>query len=120
MATIRHHLEDINNGRYQRAFGLLSAAYQEQNPKWAAVRAEADSGINIISAGHPVTQGANFNVSVVFYARDRYPTPGSDTQCREFQGTVEIINQDGKWRYNPEGNDLQGTVESRSNSNCPS
>lgn len=117
-ATIRRHLEDINSGHYQQAFELLSASYRDQNPTWASVRAEADSGINIISVGNAVRDGADYEVSVVFYARDRSSTKGSDTQCREFRGTVDIVDEDGHWRYSP-SNGLTATIEPRSNPHCP-
>ena len=58
-------------------------------------------------------------MSVDFYARDRNPTPGSDTQCREFTGTANLISVGGAWRYNPVDNSLTATVVPTSDSHCP-
>jgi hypothetical protein len=59
------------------------------------------------------------NVPVDFYARDRNPTRGSDTQCREFSGTVNLVQQDGAWKYNPADDHLNATVQ-QDDPNCPS
>ena len=113
------HLQDLGAGNYSAAFGLMTAAYRSRNPSWLTGRAAADPGINILSIGSPRYTSGGANVPVNFYARDRHPTPGSDTQCREFQGTVHLIRQAGSWRYDPMGNSLSDTVYS-DNSNCPS
>jgi len=117
--VIRTHLEDLGSGNYAGAFKLMISGYQSQNPSWPSDRSAADPGINIISIGSPQYGSGGADVPIDFFARDRNPTPGSDTQCREFQGTVHLVQQGGAWRYDPSGNSLSATV-SNGNSSCPS
>ena len=118
--TLQSHLEDLGSGHYAAAFGLMTSSYQAENRDWVSARTAADPQINIISVGTPQYGDGLARVHVVFYARDSNPTPGSDTKCREFQGTAELVQQDGAWRYNPSGDVLSATVEPDSNHNCPS
>jgi hypothetical protein len=119
-SALRSHLNDLESGDYQAAFRLMSAGYRSQNPSWPSDRAAADPGINIILVGAPQYGSAGAQVPVDFYARDRNPTQGSDTQCREFQGTASMLRESGAWRYDPSGNSLTGTVVPSSDPNCPS
>lgn len=119
-SALRSHLEDINSGDYRAAFRLMSASYQAQNPSWPSDRTAANPGVNIISIGAPQYQSGGAQVPVEFYARDRNSTPGSDTQCRDFQGRAKLISSPEGWRYDPSGNSLTATVVSSSNPNCPS
>lgn len=118
-STLRTHLADLGSGHYQAAFGLMSPSYQSQNPSWAQDRSTADPGINVISVGQPQSVSGGARVPVDFYAQDRAPSPGSDTKCREFQGTASMIEQAGSWYYNPGANSLTTTVVPSSNPNCP-
>jgi hypothetical protein len=119
-AVIQSHLEDINSGSYQAAFQLLASSYRSQNPAWPSDRAAADPGIKLLSVGTPQYGSGQATVPVDFYARDRNATAGSDTQCREFQGTVTMVRESGAWRYDPSSSNLNGTVMPSSDSNCPS
>jgi hypothetical protein len=117
--VITTHLQDLNSGNYPGAFNLMSATYRSQNPSWPSDRSAADPAINIISVGSPQYGSGSAALPIDFFARDRHPTPGSDTQCREFQGTVHLVKQGSSWRYDPSGDSLSATV-SNGNSNCPS
>ena len=97
----------------------MAASYQAQNPGWVQERTAADPGIVVISVGTPQPGSGTAQVPVDFFARDTNPTSGSDTKCREFQGTAELVEQNGAWRYDPSGNQLNATVVSASNPNCP-
>ncbi len=119
-SVIQTHLEDINSGQYQAAYQLLTNAYQSANPSWPSDRATADPGIKLLSVGTPQFGSGDAQVPVDFYARDRNPSPGSDTQCREFQGTVNMVQESGSWRYDPSGSSLTNTVMPMSDPNCPS
>ncbi len=119
-SVIQTHLEDINSGQYQSAFQLLTSSYQSANPSWPSDRATADPGIKLLSVGTPQYGSGGAQVPVDFYARDRNPSPGSDTQCREFQGTVTMVQESGSWRYDPSSSGLTSTVMPESDSNCPS
>jgi hypothetical protein len=119
-AIIRQHLDDINEGHYLQAFSLMTPTYQAQNPSWPSVRATADPGIEVISVGSPqFPSSGTAHVTVDFYARDRHSVSGSSTQCRQFQGTVELVSVGGKWRYDPSASGLTGTLVPASNPNCP-
>jgi hypothetical protein len=117
--VIRTHLLDLGSGNYSGAFKLMTSAYRSQNPSWPSERSAADPGINILSIGSPQYTMSGADVPIDFFARDRNSTPGSDTQCREFKGTVHLVQQGGSWRYDPSGNSLSASV-SNGNSNCPS
>lgn len=117
--VIRTHLQDLGSGNYSGAFKLMTSDYRSQNPSWPSARSAADPGIDIISIGSPQYGAGGADVPVDFFARDRNPTPGSDTQCREFQGTAHLVEQGGSWRYDPSADSLSATV-SNGNSNCPS
>jgi hypothetical protein len=117
--VIRMHLDDLGSGNYAGAFGLMSASYRSRNPSWTSERSAADPAINIVTIDSPQYGSGGANVSVDFFGRDRTPTPGSDTKCREFQGTVHLVRQSGSWRYDPSGNSLNASVAD-GNSNCPS
>jgi hypothetical protein len=112
--TLRRHLQDLGSGRYQAAFDLTSDQYQSQNPSWVSDRAAADPSIDVIS----LSSAGGAQVSVDFYARDRNPTSGSDTQCREFQGTANMTKTGTGWRYDPSGSSLSATVVPASDPHC--
>ena len=116
--TIREHLEDLQNGDYQGAFELMSARYRGENPSWPTVRGAADPIVHIVDIGSPDYRSDAAHLYVDFYAQDSHPTMGSDTYCREFTGTVELISQDGAWRYNPYGDNLHSKLQP--NSDCQS
>lgn len=117
--VLRTHLQDLGSGQYQSAFDLLSPGYQAGNPSWIQARSAADPGITVISVGAPANGSGSAQVPVDFYARDRNSTQGSDTRCRDFQGTASMVNENGSWRYNPDGNHLTATVVPSANPNCP-
>ena len=116
--VIRTHLQDLGSGNYAGAFNLMTSAYRSQNRSWLSDRSAAHPGINIISIGSSQYGSGGADVPVDFFARDRNRTPGSDTQCREFQGTVHLVQQGGSWRYDPSRDSLSATL-SNGNSNCP-
>lgn len=116
--TIREHLEDLQNGDYQGAFELMSARYRGENPSWPSVRGAADPTIHIVTVGSPDYRSGTAHVYVDFYAQDAHPTAGSDTYCREFKGTVELISEEGAWRYSPYGDNLRSQLQP--NSDCQS
>jgi hypothetical protein len=114
--AIRGHLEDLENGRYQAAFDLMTAGYRAQNPQWASVREEADPTIRIAAVGAPHYGSGDASVYVDFYAQDTNATPGSDTYCRQFTGTVELVKHGSTWQYDPYGDHL--TSKLRQNADC--
>jgi hypothetical protein len=113
-------LARLGNGDYEGAFALMTPRYRSQNPNWASLRATADPGINVIDVSPEHAGGGVALVSVDFFARDRVPTPGSDTMCREFSGTLTVLKVGGHWRYDPEHQPLDKRNVPRSDPQCPS
>ena len=116
--TIRLHLERLGEGDYEGAFELMAEAYRSANPGWVENRTDANPEINIIGVGPPHYGHESAQVYVRFYARDRNPTPGSDTQCRLFSGFVHMIEHGGIWRYEPTDGGLSATAEPSGDPNC--
>jgi hypothetical protein len=106
-------------GHYRKAFLLMSPVFRAGHPNWPSNRAAADPGITIISIGNPQYGPVGAGVPVNFYARDRNPTPGSDTLCRNFAGTATLVSGAGHWRYDPALSNLKGTVVPSSSPDCP-
>jgi hypothetical protein len=118
--VMREHLEQLDHSNYSGAFSLMSAAYRAENPGWVSNREAADPMINIVKVDTPHYSDASAYVYVTFYARDRNPTQGSDTQCRRFEGVAQLVSESGGWRYNPKGSDLSTIIEPSGDSNCHS
>ena len=118
--ALREHLERLDAGNYSGAFALMSAAYRSENPGWVSNREAADPMIDIVKVDAPHYTGPNAYVYAIFYARDRNPTEGSDTQCRRFEGVTQLVLESGGWRYNPKGSDLSTIVEPSGDPNCHS
>lgn len=112
--AIRGHLEDLEEGDYQGAFELMSARYRRENPEWVSRRSAGDPAIRIVAVGSPSYVSGAAYVYVDFYAQDAKKTPGSDTDCREFKGVVKLVGHSGKWRYDPYGDQLEGTLKPNS------
>ena len=117
-STIRRHFEDLDNGDYEAAFGLMSRSYRAENPNWVGSRSTADPMIDIVDVGTTVYGGGHARVYVKLYARDRNPSEGSDTQCRRFEGIAELVAEDGAWRYERKGNGFSAIVEPSGDPNC--
>jgi hypothetical protein len=119
-STMRRHLEDLDKGDYSGAFSLMSSSYRAENPNWERTRSSADPMVNIVDVGSASYAGSTAHVFVNFYARDRNPSEGSDTQCRRFQGAAEFVSEDGAWRYEPKGDSFSAIVEPPGDRNCHS
>ena len=119
-STMRRHLDDLGDGDYNGAFSLMSSSYRAENPNWERTRGSANPMINIVDVGSASYAGSTAQVFVNFYARDRNPSEGSDTQCRRFQGTAEFVSEDGAWRYEPKGDSFSAIVEPPGDRNCHS
>lgn len=109
--TMRQHLEDLGDGEYEAAFNLMSAAYRDENSDWPTIREEADPTIQIVTVDAPSVIGNRAYVYVDFYAKDSYPTRGSDTGCREFKGTAELVRGGTVWQYEPLGDNLKSSLQ---------
>jgi hypothetical protein len=114
---LRKHFRSLDNGNYQAAFRLMSARYRATSPSWPSARADASPSIHIVTTRKPAYGSGTADVFILFYARDSYDTPNSDTQCRRFWGTAHLIRVGGTWRYDPLGNNLQSRVSH--SSQCP-
>lgn len=116
--TIEAHLQRLGEGDYEGAFAEMSAAYRAANPGWVENREQADPMVNVVEVGEPDYGHDAAHVHVEFYARDRHPTPGSDTRCRRFEGEAYLIYREGSWQYEPAGNHYTAIVEPQDDHNC--
>lgn len=107
--AIETHYHRLDRGDYEGAFAMFTAEYQAQNPSWAAYRRIADPMVHIVRVGRPQVSGGQARVPIVFYARDRHPSPGSDTICRRFSGTAELSLTSAGWRFDPAGTKYTAT-----------
>ncbi len=117
-STIRRHLEDLDHRDYGGAFSLMSGSYRAENPNWERTRSTADPMINIVHIGSASYTGSTAHVYVKFYARDRNPSEGSDTQCRRFEGIAEFVSEGSAWRYEPKGDGYSAIVEPSGDRDC--
>jgi hypothetical protein len=117
--VLRRHLAALESGNYDEAFSLMSSSYRDREPRWPALRQEAKPAIAVESIGTASITDASADVPVTFYARDRFVTQGSDTQCRQFSGTAHMIRTGSSWRYDPPRNHLTAAVLPSSSSRCP-
>lgn len=107
--TIETHYHRLDRGDYEGAFAMFTAEYRAQNPSWADYRRIADPMVHIVRVGRPQVSGGQARVPIVFYARDRHPSPGSDTICRRFSGTAELSLTSAGWRFDPAGTKYTAT-----------
>jgi Double-GTPase 2 len=115
--AIETHYHRLDDGDYDGAFAMFTPEYRAQNPSWAAYRRIADPMVNIVSVGTPQVSGGQARVPIVFYARDRHPSPDSDTICRHFAGTAELLLTSEGWRFDPAGTRYTAT-ETPGNPGC--
>lgn len=118
-ATLRTYFHELGSGQARAAFAFMSAAYKAKNPSWISEREAAHPQINLISVGTASYFSGGATVPVEFYARDKFPSHGSDTQCRGFSGTIAMIHLGGEWRYEPGASHLTATVVESSSADCP-
>jgi hypothetical protein len=117
--TLRTYFQELGSGQARAAFAIMSAAYKEKNPSWVSEREEAGPQINLISVGTASYFSGGSSVPVEFYARDKFPSRGSDTKCRGFSGTITMVHRGSEWRYEPGASHLKATVTEPSNPACP-
>lgn len=108
--VMRKQLEDLDDGPAAAAFHLMSARFRGQNPSWPQVRSEAEPTIQVATVDPPRFVEGRAYIYVDFYGQDRYPTPGSDTDCREFSGVAQLITEGGRWVYEPRAHALTTTL----------
>jgi hypothetical protein len=115
-ATLSTYWQDMADGSYSSAYSLETAREQANFPNFVSDRSEADPVINVINVGSPQYVSGGAVVPIEFYARDRYPNPGSDTLCRLFDTSANMVDNGGQWLYN--GLVSGGSVVSSSNPAC--
>jgi hypothetical protein len=100
-SALARHYHDLNIGRYEDAFALMTPAYQRDNQRWIALRRKANPTIRVMSLHQRSRAGARARVTLRFYAQDTVPVQGSDTKCRQFRGDAQMVQIDGRWLYKP-------------------
>jgi hypothetical protein len=118
--TLSRHYQRLNEGNYAGAFALFASGYRAANPGWPATVRASKPQINVTSIGATTFRRGQARVLVRFYARDRRDTPGSDRQCRRFEGSARMVKQGRHWRYDPSAGAYVATLMPATNSNCPS
>jgi hypothetical protein len=100
-ASVREFWREMNDGNYQAAHKLMTAHEQSDYPNFVADRSTADPRIILLSVGSASYNGSGeATVPIEFYAQDRYPSPGSDTVCRLFDGYSPMVEgSGGHWYY---------------------
>jgi serine/threonine-protein kinase len=111
----------INTGHYRRAFLMETPHEMAQEPSFVSDKKTAQPMINVVSIGQPSSNSGASEVPIAFYAQDRYPSPGSDTICRYFQMSADLVQVgNGSWAYDgPVSGTAQVTTEP-GNPNCHS
>jgi hypothetical protein len=115
-ATLSTYWQDMSDGSYSSAYAVETAQEQANFPSFVSDRIEADPVINVVTIGSPQYVSGGALVHIEFYARDRYPNPGSDTLCRLFNTSANMIDDGGQWYYG--GLVSGGSVVSSNNSEC--
>lgn len=105
--VLRRHFRLLDRGDYEGAFALMTYRYRRDNARWPSVRRAADPTIHIVRTDLVSRDGGVARVKLVFYARDRNTTRGSDRRCRRFAGSVRMARVDGRWLYDPDADDLR-------------
>src|SRR5207248_1498293 len=105
----------------RKAWAMETSSEQAQEPSFLSDKKAAQPMINVVSIGSASSSSGSADVPISFYAQDRYPSPGSDTTCRHFQMTAQMVqNGNGSWSYDgPVAGTTQSTTEP-GNSNCHS
>jgi serine/threonine protein kinase len=120
-ASLQAYWTLINTGHYRKAWAMETANEQSQEPSFLSDKKTAQPMINVVSIGPASSSSGSADVPIAFYAQDRNPSPGSDTACRYFQMTADMVqNGNGGWSYNgPIAGTAQATAEPGS-TNCHS
>ncbi|HTD08349.1 MAG TPA: hypothetical protein VK680_05620 [Solirubrobacteraceae bacterium] len=82
-------------------------------------REEAHPQIKLISIGTANYFAGAAAVPVEFYGRDKFPSHGSDTQCRLFNGAITMVHVGSQWQYEPAASHLVAVVVPPGSANCP-
>jgi hypothetical protein len=115
-ATVSTYWQDMADGSYAAAYALETTRVQGDFPNFVADREEGDPVINVIYVGSPQYGSGSATVPIEFYARDRYPNPNSDTLCRLFDTSANMVQEGGQWYY--DGLASGGSVVNSSTPDC--
>ena len=120
-AALQQYWMLVNEGHYRHAFSLETPTEQAQDPSFVSDKKMAQPMINVVSIGQPSSSSGEADVPIEFYAQDRYPSPGSDTICRYFQMTAQMVEVDGgDWLYDGPVSGTSQVTEEPGSSNCQS
>ncbi len=120
-ASLQAYWTLINTGHYRKAWAMETATEQSQEPSFISDKKTAQPMINVVSIGPASSSSGSADMPIAFYAQDRNPSPASDTTCRYFQMTAQMVqNGNGSWSYDgPVAGTAQATAEPGS-TNCHS
>jgi hypothetical protein len=122
--TMRRHLQALADQDYAAAFAEFSAGPGgSSEATWTARNREYDASVAIGSIDEVSRDASGADVKVSFYTHDSGDAPGATEpdQCAWFHGTVHLVNQGGRWLYEPPrpgGTKLSKNFIKRSDPRC--
>lgn len=102
---MRRHLQALVDQDYAAAFAQFSAGPGgSSEAAWAATAREYDASVAIGFVDEVSRDATGATVRVSFYTHDSGDAPGATgpDRCAWFHGTAHVINQGGRWLYEPQ------------------
>ncbi len=120
-AALQSYWTLVNTGHYRRAFALETPNEQSNEPSFVSDKKAAQPMVNVVSVGPASASSGTAEVPISFYAQDRYASPGSDTICRYFQMTADMVQMGGgTWLYDGPVSGTAQVTEEPGSSSCHS
>ena len=102
--TMRRHLQALVDQDYATAFAEFSTGPGgSSEATWAAMMREYDASVAIGSIDEVSRDATGAKVKVSFYTHDSGDAPNATGpgRCAWFHGIVHVVNEGGRWRYEP-------------------
>lgn len=102
--TMRRHLQALADQDYAAAFAEFSTGPGgSSEATWAAMMRRYDASVAIGSIDEVSRDTAGAQVRVSFYTHDSGHAPNATgpRRCAWFHGTVHVVDQGGRWLYEP-------------------
>ncbi len=122
--TMRRHLQALVDQDYAAAFAEFSTGPDgSSEAAWAATARKYDASIAIGFIDEVSRDATGATVKVSFYTHDAGHAPGATgpDRCAWFHGTTHVVNQGGRWLYEPQSagrTKLSKNFISRSDPRC--
>jgi hypothetical protein len=122
--TMRRHLQALVDQDYAAAFAEFSAGPAgSSEAAWTATARQYDASIAVGFIDEVSRDATGAKVKVSFYTHDSGDAPGATgpDQCAWFHGTAHVVDQGGRWLYEPQSagrTKLSKNFISRSDPRC--